>query len=82
MTESEKLRAAGWEVIDAPNYIRIRWGEDKAAGYIDVSKNADGTLHLIKDRSAFHRQLAGILAKQQPEAAIEGADYAPRGYGS
>lgn len=81
MSEADKLRAAGWEVIDAPNYIRIRWGEDRDAGYVSISKNADGTLHLVKARSAFHRQIAGILAKQ-PEAAIEGADYAPRTYGS
>ncbi len=78
--ELDKLRAADWEIVELADRIRIRRAGNDKDVFAEVMKNADGTLHLVTARSAFHRELAGIIAK--PSGAVEGADYVPRTYGS
>lgn len=79
MSDMDKLRAAGWEVVDNSDHILMRaTGSAADTAYARVNKNADGSLHLVKERSAFHRTLAAILASEPPSEA----DYTPRNYGS
>jgi hypothetical protein len=81
LTYVEKLQAADWDVRDMPDRILLRRVGNSNDAWATVMKNADGMLHLVKDRSAFHRQLAADIARE-PEVIAEGADYVPRTYGS
>ena len=76
----EKLEAADWDVRDMPDRILLRRKGNTDDAWATVMKNPDGSLHLVKERSAFHRQLASILDAPDPPAA-EGADYVPSVFG-
>lgn len=73
MTEFEALRAAGWEVVELSDRIRIRPADAMPdVAYAEVMKNEDGSLHFVKERSHFHRKLlADIAAANQPKEEAE-----------
>lgn len=80
MTEIEALRAAGWAVVELPDRIRIKPADSMPdVAYAEVMKNADGSLHFVKERSHFHRKLMSEIAAQRAVGA--GADYTPSTYG-
>lgn len=78
--QQQKLEAGGWSVVDNIDHVMLRPSDAMPdVDRVRVNLNADGTLHLVRERSDFHRKLAAIIDRPLP--AAEGADYAPRAYG-
>lgn len=80
MTELEKLDAAGWDVSLQNGAAMLRpKGCMPDVGWARVNLNADGTLHLVTERSDFHRKLRNIL---NAAPVVSDGDYQPRVYGA
>lgn len=61
--QADKLRAAGWLAMAGDGCVFLKPADSMPdVAYARVLLNEDGTLHLMTQRSDFHRKLAGIVA--------------------
>lgn len=59
---ADKLRAAGYRVVESDAVFKLLPpNADPRASWIDVHLKPDGSLLLVKERSALHRQIAAVL---------------------
>ncbi len=62
MTQAETLREAGWRVVEKDTVFEILSPEaNETHGWIQVTRNADGSMHLVTARSGDHRRIASTL---------------------
>lgn len=58
----DALRAAGWRVLEGDKVFRVLApGEHPQHGWENIAANADGSMHLVQERSDTHRRIAAVV---------------------
>ena len=58
---ADKLRAAGFRVLEGDGVFKVLAPDEPRGTWHEIRQNADGSLALIKERSALHKQIAAVL---------------------